>query len=74
MAKGFWNNPRDPAEVLMLVNSELVEAYEHYRQHGEFHLHHYEVDGKPFGVPSELADVIIRRHYSNARYLCGLEY
>ena len=44
---------------LLLVASELVEAQEEIR-HGHSVTEEYEKDGKPEGVPSELADVDIR--------------
>ena len=44
---------------LMLIVGELSEAHEEIRR-GRAMNEQYEVDGKPEGVPSELADVGIR--------------
>lgn len=44
-------------ERLGLIHSEVSEAYEAFRKHGA---DDYEVDGKPEGLLSELADVVIR--------------
>jgi NTP pyrophosphatase (non-canonical NTP hydrolase) len=44
----------------MLVVTELSEAVEHYRNgHGMTEVW-YEADGKPDGIPVELADAMIR--------------
>lgn len=55
--KGWWDTDRGFPEVLMLVTCEVAEAMEEYR-HGR-HAHSI-IDGKPEGVPIELADIIIR--------------
>ena len=44
-------------ERIGLIHSEVSEAYEALRKHGG---DDYEVDGKPEGLLSELADIIIR--------------
>lgn len=99
-SKGFWDKPREPSEVLLLIVSELVEAMEEYRAGhlldesrvsyistpdskpievtmvgGSTFLYYntpaireitpkdwvnHGFMAKPKGVPSELADVIIR--------------
>jgi len=43
----------------MLIVSEAVEAHEEIRHGRQAHEHYYS-DGKPEGVPSEIADGIIR--------------
>ena len=57
---GFWKADRDFGEIIALMHTELSEAFEEYRQGRELNETYYEDSGKPCGVPSELADVIIR--------------
>jgi NTP pyrophosphatase (non-canonical NTP hydrolase) len=62
-----WHEPKEDEngvkrltstfERLGLIHSEVSEAYEAFRKHGA---DDYEVDGKPEGLLSELADIIIR--------------
>lgn len=75
-AKGFWDGDYvgDVSKKLLLIHSEVSEAAECVRK-GDVHLT-YEPHGtinapvpKPIGLPSELADVLIRTldlmHYLN---------
>lgn len=59
---GFHGPGKEKAfgDVIALMHSELTEAYEQYRHHHELNETYYEEDGKPNGVSSELADVVIR--------------
>ncbi len=59
-AKGWGDSPRSFAEELALMHSELSEALEEVRNHRRVDELYYAEDGKPEGVPAELADVIIR--------------
>ena len=64
--KGFWEEgkDRDPAAVLMLIVSEAAEALEEIRDGKDLSELSFTLDKndvlKPVGVPSEMADIIIR--------------
>ncbi len=58
---GWWDEPqRTFGELIALCHSELSEALEQYRKGHEPTETYHQEDGKPEGIPSELADVIIR--------------
>ena len=57
---GWWEKHRELPELIALVHSELSEALEEVRKGYEPTYAYYQEDGKPEGVPAELADVIIR--------------
>lgn len=69
-AKGFWpaGAERNPGEVLMLIVTEVAEAMEAIRDgcpldrmiYEHYHRADLGLRPKPVGVPSELADIIIR--------------
>lgn len=59
VAKGWWDNPDSFGDKIALMHSELSEAFEHYRRGHGINEIFYE-DGKPDGIPIELADVVIR--------------
>lgn len=60
--KGWWEGPpRNVAEVFLLIKSEIIEAFEEYRN-GKPLQEIYRKDGseKPEGFPIEIADAVIR--------------
>ena len=60
VAHGWWESPRTEGELLMLVASEIFEAFEEVRHGKGMTETYYSGDGKMEGIPSELADVVIR--------------
>ncbi len=57
--KGFWDKERNFGEMIALCHSELSESLEQARE-GFDPKYTYYVDDKPCGIPSELADTVIR--------------
>lgn len=58
--KGWWDQEINVGEKLALIHSEVSEALEEYRSHGEQKQYLRESDGKPEGFVFELADTVIR--------------
>jgi len=67
---GWWKFPRKFGELIALVHSELSEALEAYREVGDSigKTYYSGEEKKPEGVPSELADVVIRVMDISERY------
>lgn len=57
---GAFEYERSFGELIALCHSELSEALEQYRSGHGYTETYYRDDRKPEGIPSELADVIIR--------------
>ena len=64
--KGWHQVERSVPELLCLIHSEVSEALEEYRN-GSKPNEVYYINGKPEGIPIELADAVIR-----IADLCGL--
>lgn len=57
---GFQDRNLQPSDFAALIHSEVSEILEEFRKGKKATETYYREDGKPEGVPAELADVIIR--------------
>ncbi|MGF7145321.1 NTP pyrophosphatase (non-canonical NTP hydrolase) [Anaerotaenia torta] len=60
VAHGFREDALKPSDFVALVHSEVSEILEEFRDGRKATETYYRDDGKPEGVPAELADVVIR--------------
>lgn len=63
--KGWWDIEfhhvgRTFGDLCSLLHTEVSEAYEDYRNGYGLTEIYYEADGKPCGIPIEMADLVIR--------------
>lgn len=57
---GFREVNTNPTDFVALIHSEVSEVLEEFRAGHDATETYYREDGKPEGVPAELADIVIR--------------
>ncbi len=73
LQKGWHDEPKSFGEIIALCHSELSEALEAYRDGLPINQTFYGEGGKPEGIPSELADTVIRIFDACGKYGIDLE-
>lgn len=60
LSKGWHDTERSVPELLCLIHSEVSEVLEEYRNGRQPTEIYYNDNGKPEGIPIEIADIVIR--------------
>jgi hypothetical protein len=68
MSKGWHTAEICFGNTISNIHCELSEAFEDYRCGKPLNIMYFEEDGKPTGIPSEFADIIIRVMDACANY------
>lgn len=71
--KGWWDTSADIDDKLMNLHAEISEAWEEHRNGHDIQEVYLREDGKPEGIPIELADLIIRTLDMCAAYGIDIE-
>lgn len=71
--KGWWQGGRSFGDQVSNFHAEISEAWEDYRNGRRFTEINFEENGKPVGLPTELADLIIRVLDTCAAYNIDIE-
>ena len=71
--KGWWDSPTSVPEKLALIHSEVSEVLEEFRNNKAMPDVYYGLNGKPEGIPVELADILIRVFDICGRYRIDIE-
>ena len=70
---GFWRDDEQVSEFVALIHSEVSEVLEEARKGKKPNETYYRADGKPEGIPAEMADILLRMFHMAAFYNIDLE-